>query len=158
MSDYDKERLQNESCLDPPLGLSDSSSDLPRTRDVGDLDKTLVRGVAWTAAVKWSIQVFTWGATVVVARVLLPADYGLVGMAALYINLLTLFSEFGIGNAVVTLQDLTGDQLSQLNCLSLFVGLIGFASGVGLLDERVEAGCAGAVRTASLWRSSAFCL
>jgi len=39
-----------------------------------------------------------------------------------------------------------------------FVGLIGFASGVGLLDERVEAGCAGAVRTAGLRRGSAFCL
>src|SRR5215469_1517829 len=138
MPDYDKERLQNESCLDPPLRLSDSSSELPRTQDVGDLDKTLVRGVAWTAAVKWSIQVFTWGTTVVVARVLLPADYGLVGLAALYINLLTLFSEFGIGNAVVTLQDLTGDQLSQLNSLSLFVGLAGFlisASGAKLLGK-----------------------
>jgi PST family polysaccharide transporter len=120
------------------LGLSDTSSELPRTPAGGDLDKVLVRGVAWTAAIKWLSQVFTWGTTVVVARVLIPADYGLVGMAALYINLLTLFSEFGIGNAVVTLQDLTGEQLSQLNFLSLFVGLIGFllsASGALLLGK-----------------------
>ena len=57
--------------------------------------------------------------------VLVPSDYGLVGMAAIYINLFTLFSEFGIGTAVVTIQDLTADQLSQLNTLSLLLGILG---------------------------------
>jgi len=120
--DYDKERLQNASLLKPPQGVS---LDVKRTADLSDLDKVLVRGVAWTAAVKWLTQVFTWGTTVVVARLLLPSDYGLVGMAAIYINLFTLFSEFGIGTAVVTLQDLTEDQISQLNTLSLILGLLG---------------------------------
>ena len=82
--------------------------------------------MAWTAAVKWLTQVFTWSTTVIVARFLLPSDYGLVGMAAIYINLFTLFSEFGIGTAIVTLQDLSDDQVSQLNTLSLFLGLLGF--------------------------------
>lgn len=122
MPDYDKERLQNASLLKPPQGVS---LDVKRTADLSDLDKVLVRGVAWTAAVKWLTQVFTWGTTVVVARLLLPSDYGLVGMAAIYINLFTLFSEFGIGTAVVTLQDLTEDQISQLNTLSLILGLLG---------------------------------
>jgi O-antigen/teichoic acid export membrane protein len=107
---------------DPP----GTSSELKRTTDLRSLDTVFVRGVAWTAAVKWLTQAFTWGTTVVVARLLLPTDYGLVGMAAIYINLFTLFSEFGIGTAIVTLQDLNEDQVSQLNSLSLFLGLLGF--------------------------------
>ena len=99
---------------------------LSRTAELRNLDKLFFRGVAWTAAFKWLTQVITWGMTIVVARLLAPSDYGLVGMAAIYVNLFTLFSEFGIGTAVVTLQDLTEDQLSQLNTLSLFLGLLGF--------------------------------
>ena len=49
-----------------------------------------------------------------------------MGMAAIYINLFTLFSEFGIGTAVVTLQEMTDDQVSQLNTVSVLTGLLGF--------------------------------
>lgn len=126
MPDYDKERLQNASSVEPTLSLQVTPAALKRTADLRNLDKVLVRGVAWTAAVKWLTQVLTWGMTVVVARLLAPSDYGLVGMAAIYINLCTLFSEFGIGTAVVTLQDLSEDQISQLNTLSFFLGLLGF--------------------------------
>ena len=125
MPDFDKERLQDSSFLDPAIGRPDKNPEGAR-EDLGSLDKVLIRGVAWTAAVKWVTQIFTWGTTVVVARLLLPSDYGLVGMAAIYINLFTLFSEFGIGTAVVTLQDLTEHQVSQLNTVSVLTGLLGF--------------------------------
>ncbi len=108
------------------LSLQDMAPDQELTLDARNLDSILVRGVAWTAAVKWLTQVITWGMTVVVARLLAPSDYGLVGMATIYITLLTLFSEFGIGTAIVTMHDLTDDQVSQLNTLSLFLGLLGF--------------------------------
>jgi O-antigen/teichoic acid export membrane protein len=127
---YDKERLHKTGPLNPVLGSPVVPPESTSTPDLRNLDKILVRGVAWTAAAKWLTQLFTWGTTVVVARLLLPSDYGLVGMAAIYINLFTLFSEFGIGTAVVTLQDLTDDQVSQLNTLSLFVGFIGFLASV----------------------------
>ena len=127
MPDYDKELLPPTSPLDPSPGPLDAPPQINRGTDVGNLDRVLVRGVAWTAAVKWFTQALTWGVAVVVARLLLPSDYGLVGMAAIYINLFTLFSEFGIGTAVVTMQDLTDDQVSQLNTLSLFLGFVGFA-------------------------------
>lgn len=126
MPDYDKHRLQNSSLLDPEIAAPEASPEPIKKNAAGNLDSVLLRGVAWTAAVKWLTQVFAWGTTVVVARLLLPSDYGLVGMAAVYINLFTLFSEFGIGTALVTLQDLHEDQISQLNSLSVFVGLIGF--------------------------------
>jgi O-antigen/teichoic acid export membrane protein len=122
--DYDKEHLQNVTSL-KPMGSQDATTNVRRTADLRNLDRAFVRGMSWTASIKWLTQVVTWGMTVVVARLLAPSDYGLVGIAAIYITLFTLFSEFGIGTAVVTLQDLTENQVSQLNTLSLLLGLLG---------------------------------
>jgi teichuronic acid exporter len=91
------------------------------------LDKKLIHGIAWTAGAKWISQVATWGITLVVARLLAPSDYGLVGMATLALGLVTLFSEFGLGTSIVMLRNLTDDQISQLNTLSVGLGLVGFA-------------------------------
>ena len=123
--EYDK-RLQNAASLKPTLGPQDVPPDSKRTAELRNLDNVFVRGMAWTAAVKWFTQAVTWGMTVIVARLLAPSDYGLVGMAGIFINLFTLFSEFGVGAALITLQDLTEDQAAQLNTLSLFLGLLGF--------------------------------
>ena len=125
MSNHDK-----KSTSEDPLRFQNLHTDPKATLDRRNLDRIFVRGVAWTAAVKWLTQVVTWGMTVVVARLLAPSDYGLVGMATIYITLFTLFSEFGIGTAVVTLQGLTDGQLSQLNTISLLLGLLGFIISV----------------------------
>jgi O-antigen/teichoic acid export membrane protein len=96
------------------------------------LDQALVGGVAWTAGVKWVSQALTWVMTLVVARLLRPSDYGLIGMAAIYLDLVQFFSEFGLGMAVITLQDLSEDQISQLNTVSLLSGLAGFTFSAAL--------------------------
>jgi O-antigen/teichoic acid export membrane protein len=89
------------------------------------LDRELIGGVAWTVGVKWSTQILSWATTILVAHILRPSDYGLVAMATIYVNFLTLFSEFGLGTAVVNL-NLSSEQISQLNSLSVFLGLAGF--------------------------------
>jgi O-antigen/teichoic acid export membrane protein len=94
--------------------------------DRKNLDRVLIRGVAWTAAVKWLTQIVTWSTTLIVARLLAPSDYGLLGMAAICLNFVTLFSEFGLGTAIITLQDLSDEQMSQLNTFSLLLGVLGF--------------------------------
>lgn len=86
-------------------------------------DRALVHGIAWSAASKWLTQIVSWTSTIVVARLLTPNDYGLVGMAALYLGLVALVSEFGIGSAIVTLRDLSDDAIAQLNTVSLIVGV-----------------------------------
>lgn len=92
-----------------------------------DLDRSLTRGVAWMGSVKWISQLFSWASTLVVARLLTPADYGLVGLATMYLGIVTLLSEFGIGTTVVTLRNLSRDELAQINTLSMLFGVAGFA-------------------------------
>lgn len=91
------------------------------------LDHKLLRGIAWTGGMKWATQIIAWSSTLVLARLLTPADYGLVGMANLYLGLVALFTEFGLGASVITLRDLTDDEIAQLKSAALLLGLGGTA-------------------------------
>lgn len=96
------------------------------------LDASLVHGIAWTGAVKWGTQILTWGSTVVVARVLTPADYGLVAIASTLIGFVTMINEFGLGTVVVTKRDLEERHVAQLNSLAVLLGLAGFLVSCGM--------------------------
>jgi len=91
-----------------------------------DMDASLIRGLAWIGSVKWGTQLLAWSSSIIVARLLTPDDYGIVGMAIVYLGLITLLTEFGVGTAVVTLRHLSQEQIAQLNGLSLLLGLAGF--------------------------------
>src|SRR5256712_2066539 len=95
------------------------------------LDRSLVRGLAYTGAARWLAQLLAWASTLVVARLLAPEDYGLVGMAFVYIGLVALVNEFGLGTAIITRRELTDDQLAQLNTLSVAIGLTALAISWG---------------------------
>ena len=51
-------------------------------------------------------------------------------MATIYINVVTILSEFGIGAAIISRRDMTERQISQLNSLSVGLGLVGFLVSV----------------------------
>ena len=95
--------------------------------DLRELDRSLLRGIAWTSGAKWAGQILAWASTLIVARLLTPEDYGLVGMASVYLGLITLASEFGLGSAVVTLRNLSDARVAQLNGLSILFGVASFA-------------------------------
>jgi PST family polysaccharide transporter len=106
----------------------------PAVAGGGALDRSLVRGVAWTAAAKWASQALSWLSWLIVARLLAPEDYGLVGMAAIYLGMITLLSEFGLGTAVLAVRDLSDHQLTQLNSVAVVVGVASLlASGAAAI-------------------------
>jgi PST family polysaccharide transporter len=96
-------------------------------RDATSLDRSLVRGVAWNAAVKLLSQVLTWASTLIVARALTPDDYGLVAMAFIFISLVEMVSDFGMGQSIVKHRDLTTRQIAQINGLCVLFGLAGWS-------------------------------
>ncbi len=85
---------------------------------------SFAHAIAWTGAAKWLGQLLSWASTLVVARLLSPEDYGLVGMATVYLGFVTMLSEFGLGVAVVAHRELSPLQLAQLNTLALIVGIV----------------------------------
>jgi teichuronic acid exporter len=68
----------------------------------------------------------------VIARLLNPYDYGLMGMAGLYLNLAGYLSQAGIGDAIVALRDLTDRQIAELNSIAVVLGvaLVGISCAI----------------------------
>ena len=96
------------------------------------LDRVMVRGIAWTGGARWLTQVVSWAVTLLVARLLSPADYGLVGMATVYIGLAAIVTEFGLGSAIVALRELDDEHLAQLGSLALLIGFVACAISAGV--------------------------
>lgn len=62
-------------------------------------------GFRWSASARLASQLITWAITLVVIRLLTPADYGLLAMATVFVAFLAMFSEFGLGAAVTQQAD-----------------------------------------------------
>jgi O-antigen/teichoic acid export membrane protein len=94
--------------------------------DTAVMDKHLLGGIAWTAGAKWASQMLTWLCLLLIARILDPRDFGVVGIAGVYLGLIAVFSEFGFGSAVITLRNLTVNEIAQINTFSVISGAVGF--------------------------------
>ena len=86
------------------------------------LDRSLVSGIAWTGGAKWAVQIVSWASTLIVARLLTPADYGLFGMAMVFLGIVEYISEFGIGAAIIQGHDLAPQHIARLSGFSVAVG------------------------------------
>ena len=77
--------------------------------------------------------VFSTVATIVLARLLTPEDYGLIGMVAILINFVGMFQYMGLSAATVKWPDLNHQQVSTLfwinTALSTTIMLVTVASG-----------------------------
>lgn len=96
------------------------------------MDRSLVKSLAWKAAGDWVSQIFSWASLLVVVRLLTPADFGMVGMAVILLPYLRYLGEFGIPRAILTLRDLTDDQIAQLNTVAVLLGAGAFGLSVAL--------------------------
>jgi PST family polysaccharide transporter len=89
--------------------------------------RILVRSVAWVASARWVSQLLRWGATIAMAKLLLPSDYGIVGMAAVVIGLVNGVAEFGLGAAVVQHRELPKGTERRLAGVAVLIA-VGFAA------------------------------
>jgi teichuronic acid exporter len=102
----------------PPVENAATAHDTRR-----HLDRSLMHGVAWTGALKWATQLFSWAATLIIARLLTPEDYGILVMANVYLGFVSLVNEFGLGPAIIRQRDLTEDQISAIGGVSIGLSL-----------------------------------
>ncbi len=73
-----------------------------------------VKSAAWYGATRLGGQLLSWAITIVLARLLAPADYGLYAIALSILTVLELLQEFGLGTAIVQRQNLTRPQLNAV--------------------------------------------
>lgn len=91
------------------------------------LHTEIVRGLKWTAGAKLGSQLVTWGITIYVMRVLDPGDYGLLAMATVFLALLAMFAEVGLGPALVQKTELAPETVRRAYGIVWIVNLVLFA-------------------------------
>jgi len=91
------------------------------------------RGGAVTVASQGFKFVAGMAATVVLARLLTPEDYGLIGMVAVVTGFVSLFKDLGLSAATVQREEITSAQVS-----TLFWVNVGLSVGVGLLTAAIS--------------------
>jgi O-antigen/teichoic acid export membrane protein len=82
------------------------------------------KGVTWLALFQFSGQGISWVATVIVARILAPDDYGLMEMATLITGYAFIFNELGLGHAIIQSPTLTEKQTSSIFWFSTLLSLL----------------------------------
>ncbi len=81
------------------------------------------RGVLWTGGGQILRQIVQIGSQLILARLLLPGDFGLLGMALVFVGIGQLVADFGIGSAVV--QARSDDRALLSSCFWLNVAVAG---------------------------------
>ena len=108
----------------PPKRLAGAL--LARLREHGGAEAaagSVAHALAWAGSAKWLSQIVSWLSMIVAARLLTPDDFGLVGMAQVFLTLVAMLSEFGLATAIIAQPKLSEEHASQLNSLALLLAV-----------------------------------
>ena len=88
------------------------------------LRKKTVKGLTWLGMAQAGKQAYQFAITAVLARLLSPDDFGLLGMATVFIGFVTIFGEMGVSSALIQKQDADDHHLSSAFWLNIATGLV----------------------------------
>lgn len=89
-------------------------------------DKT-VRGVGWSAADAFLGQGVSFVVGLVLARLLSPEEYGLIGIVTIFTTILFGFVDCGFGNSLIRKQDANDDDYNTMFVVNLVMSILMYA-------------------------------
>jgi O-antigen/teichoic acid export membrane protein len=92
----------------------------------------VARGLGWVGATQVIGQLIRTGGAIVIARLLVPEDYGLATLALVFTSLVLVFSDLALGAALVQRKVLTEDDRSTAFWMTIFCGVLFTVVGVGI--------------------------
>jgi O-antigen/teichoic acid export membrane protein len=90
---------------------------------MSDLKKRTVKGLVWSAIEYFSVQGAQFILGLILARLLLPADYGLIGMLTIFIAISQTFVDSGFSSALIQKKERTETDYSTVFFFNIGVGL-----------------------------------
>lgn len=85
--------------------------------------KGIINGISWSAFERFSVQGIQFVVFVLMARILMPTDYGLVSMLAFFIVIAQLIAEGGLSQAIIRKLDRTEDDCSTAFFVNVAIGI-----------------------------------
>lgn len=96
---------------DTPLAAPPMSSKSPKNH--------LIRGAAWTVGTRTLVKILGFINTIIMARLLMPEDYGLMAMSMLIVGLVQTLLEFGAVTALMRKEHIDKDDIDSAWTLRL---------------------------------------
>lgn len=85
--------------------------------------KRMMNGALWMIALRWSIRLTGLVSTLILARLLLPRDFGIVAMAQIVVTTLEIFNQTGQKLVLIRLENPTKDHYDSAWTISFLIGL-----------------------------------
>ena len=92
-----------------------------------ELKKKTLSGVFFKSVERMSVQLVSLIVSIILARLLLPSDYGTIVMANVLLEVLTVFVNYGLGTAIVHNKDATQKDISTCFWASLLLAAFLYA-------------------------------
>jgi len=86
------------------------------------LQKKAMHGMLWNLAERSSVQIVQFGISLVLARLLSPAEFGMVGMLMVFTALAQVFLDAGFSSALIQKKEVTQEDLSSVFYLNILMG------------------------------------
>lgn len=87
------------------------------------LKKDLFTGVAYNAISKYSGIIVSLVVSAVLARLIVPEDFGIIAVAMVIITFFSVFSDLGIAPAIIQHKNLTKENLADIFSFTVWLGL-----------------------------------
>lgn len=86
------------------------------------IERKAISALKWATGAKLVVQIVSWAGTLVVVRLLSPADYGLMAKVAVVCGIAGAIAELGLGAAIVRWAKIAPDDLQKIYGVSLLFG------------------------------------
>ena len=86
--------------------------------------KKFFSGLAWTFVQSVAVRVISVVVTIILARLLMPEDYGLIGMLSIFIAISDVFIQSGFGQALIQKTDCTDEDFSTAFYFNVAVSVL----------------------------------
>jgi O-antigen/teichoic acid export membrane protein len=97
-----------------------------------DLKAKVIRGGLARLCAQGATFILRVGSLMILARLVGPKDFGLVGMVTAFTGVLTLFQDFGLSSAAVQRTIVTDEQISTLFWINMLIGAVLGLAGVAM--------------------------
>jgi len=95
------------------------------------IERQAISGLKWTGAARFVSQTVSWVVTLIVVRLLAPADYGVMAVSAVIISIFSTAAELGLGASLVQAPTLDRAALARVAGLAILLN-VGLGAVVAL--------------------------
>lgn len=89
-----------------------------------DLKQKIITGSFWTVFTNVFTRLISLIMMIFLARLLTPEDFGVVAISTVFVGVVTLFQNLGMGSAIIQRQEIDDDYLSTSFTVSVITGIV----------------------------------